>query len=437
MTDLSAGRVIVTYGRSLMALAIARSLAQRGVEVIAADDVDLTVLAFSKWSEKSEKHAKAADDPDAFLDDLERIVRDNKPEDDRPYVLMPIFKETELVAKNAERFAPYVTVAAPPASAIDTVHPKDAFARTINRLDLPAPESFACESEDQLEEAIAAMDFPCIIKPADGVGGRGISKVDDEAALRDAWASLNEEFPGAPVVQALSEGDDYCYCFLAIDGEIVADMAYRNLVSYPADYGAGVIRETVEHAPFQEAARKLVSDTGWNGVGQIDFMWTGEDSDTPQMIELNPRFWANLDHSVSSGVDFPWMHYEQAVTGKVSDTPKAVIGHRSKLPGLWLLAALENRDADKDRAERETANAELLEKLKSGKVREAFQAFASQPNTGLGLRHAFQDLKKRLQDADAVETVGIDDDDPLVGLGVLFVLGSLLEHGELPPELKP
>ncbi len=437
MTDLSAGRVIVTYGRSLMALAIARSLAQRGVEVIAADDVDLTVLAFSKWSEKSEKHAKAADDPDAFLDDLERIVRDNKPDDDRPYVLMPIFKETELVAKNAERFAPHITVAAPPASAINTVHPKDAFARTINRLDLPAPTSFACETEDQLDEAIAAMDFPCIIKPADGVGGRGISKVEDEAALRQAWASLNVAFPGAPVVQALSEGDDFCYCFLAIGGEIVADMAYRNLVSYPANYGAGVIRETVEHAPFQDAARKLIADTGWNGVGQIDFMWTSEASDTPRMIELNPRFWANLDHSVSSGVDFPWMHYEQAVTGKVSDAPKVEIWHRSKLPGLWLLAALENQDAEKDRAERESANAELIEKLKSGKVREAFQAFASQPNTGLGLRHAFQDLKKRLQDADAVETVGIDDDDPLVGLGVLFVLGSLLEHGELPPELKP
>jgi hypothetical protein len=42
------GRVILTYGRSLMALVIARSLAQRGVEVIGCDDVDLTVMSFSK-----------------------------------------------------------------------------------------------------------------------------------------------------------------------------------------------------------------------------------------------------------------------------------------------------------------------------------------------------------------------------------------------------
>ena len=45
-TPLVAGRVILTYGRSLMALVIARSLAQRGVEIIGCDDVDLTVLSF-------------------------------------------------------------------------------------------------------------------------------------------------------------------------------------------------------------------------------------------------------------------------------------------------------------------------------------------------------------------------------------------------------
>lgn len=434
MTDLSAGRVIVTYGRSLMALSIARSLAKRGVEVIGADDIDLTALSFSRWSDKSVKHAKASDDPESFLDDLEKIVRDNKPEDDRPYVLMPVFKETYLIAQHAERFAPHITVAAPRLDAIHTVHPKDAFARSINRLDLPAPKSFACETEDELHEASESLDFPCIIKPADGVGGRGISKVESAEDLLAIWTALKAEYPGAPVVQALSEGEDYCYCFLAVDGEIVADMAYRNLVSYPADYGAGVVRETVDHNPFQDAARRLIADAGWNGVGQIDFMWTGQNDDTPRMIELNPRFWANLDHSVSSGVDFPWLHYEQVVTGKVSQRPEPVIGHQSKLPGLWLLAALEQRKGQD--AEREATNAKLWEKLKAGQVVEAFQEFASTPNSGLGLRQGFQNLKQRLREADAIETVGIDDDDPLVGLGVLFVVGSLLEHGELPPELK-
>ncbi|MEQ8657799.1 MAG: ATP-grasp domain-containing protein [Hyphomicrobiales bacterium] len=430
------GRVIVTYGRSLMALAIARSLGQRGVEVVGVDDVDLTVLSFSKWATTSAKHAKASDDPDAFLDDLEAIIREHAPDDDRPYVLMPIFNETQLIAKHADRFSPLIKVAVPRKTSIDALHPKDAFARTVNRLDLPAPKSFACDTQEDLDDAADALSFPCIIKPADGVGGRGISKVDSVEELGRHWQTLKDEFPGAPVVQALSEGDDYCYCFLAKDGEIVADMAYRNLMSYPADYGAGVVRETIDHAPFQEAARTLVGEAGWTGVGQIDFMWTGKADDTPQMIELNPRFWANLDHSISSGVDFPWMLYEQTVSGTVSDMPRPEIGHQSKLPGLWLLAALEKAKSDTNAAALSENNAALLEKLKSGNIADALKAFASNPNTGLGLRQSFQALKKHLADVEAVETAGLEDDDPLIGLGILFVLGSLLEHGELPPELK-
>lgn len=430
------GRVIVTYGRSLMALAIARSLGRRGVEVIGVDDVDLTVLSFSKWATKSAKHAKLSDDPNAFLDDLEAIIREHAPDDDRPYVLMPIFNETQLIAEHVDRFSPLIKVAVPRKASIDAVHPKDAFALTANRLDLPAPTSFACDTQEDLEKASEALSFPCIIKPADGVGGRGISKVESGEDLRAHWRTLKDEFPGAPVVQALSEGDDYCYCFLGRDGEIVADMAYRNLMSYPADYGAGVVRETIDHAPFQDAVRTLIGDTGWTGVGQIDFMWTGEKADTPQMIELNPRFWANLDHSISSGVDFPWMLYEQAVTGTVSEILEPEIGHQSKLPGLWLLAALEKAKSETDEHDRAEGNAALLEKLKSGNIVDALRGFADNPNTGLGLRQSFQALKKHLADVEAVETAGLEDDDPLIGLGILFVLGSLLEHGELPPELK-
>jgi predicted ATP-grasp superfamily ATP-dependent carboligase len=434
--DLTKGRVIVTYGRSLMALAIARSLGKRGVEVIGIDDVDLTVLSFSKWATKSAKHAKPSDDPDAFLDDLEAIVREHTPDDDRPYVLMPIFNETQLIADNADRFWPLIKVATPRPNSIAAVHPKDAFAQTVNRLNLSAPKSFVCDSQEALDDAAQGVSFPCIIKPAEAVGGRGISKVDSSNELRSHWKALTDEFLGAPVVQDLSEGDDYCYCFLAHDGDIVADMAYRNLMSYPAEYGAGVVRETIDHARFRKASRTLVSDTGWTGVGQIDFMWTGETDHTPQMIELNPRFWANLDHSISSGVDFPWMLYEQTVTGTVTEKFEPCIGHQSKLPGLWLLAALEKTKSDTDPAALDEGNAALLATLKSGNIADALKAFATNPNTGLGLRQSFQALKKTLGEVDAVATAGLEDDDPLIGLGVLFVLGSLLEHGELPPELK-
>ena len=52
-------------------------------------------------------------DPEQFLRDLEEAVREYAPHDGRPYVLMPVFREIDLIARNRERFEPTIKVAAP------------------------------------------------------------------------------------------------------------------------------------------------------------------------------------------------------------------------------------------------------------------------------------------------------------------------------------
>ena len=93
MSEPRPGRVIITYARSLMSLVIARSLAQRGVEVIGCDDVGMTVMSFSKHVKETFSVANWERDSEQFLQDLECAVRDYAPRDGRPYVLMPVFRE--------------------------------------------------------------------------------------------------------------------------------------------------------------------------------------------------------------------------------------------------------------------------------------------------------------------------------------------------------
>ena len=64
------GRVILTYGRSLMALTAAQSLGEKNIEVIGYDDVDMTVLNFSKYVSNFFVHASKEKDEAAYLDDL-------------------------------------------------------------------------------------------------------------------------------------------------------------------------------------------------------------------------------------------------------------------------------------------------------------------------------------------------------------------------------
>ena len=137
------GRCIVTYGRSLIALEIAHSLAERGVEVIGCDDVDLTVMSFSRDVKKNFVHAPSDSKPEKFLDDLEKYIRKYTPEDDIPYVLIPAFRDIQLIAENRDRFDPLIKVAGPTAEMISRIHPKQNLARTAEKLDAHAPLRFS------------------------------------------------------------------------------------------------------------------------------------------------------------------------------------------------------------------------------------------------------------------------------------------------------
>jgi predicted ATP-grasp superfamily ATP-dependent carboligase len=314
MMDLMRGRVIVTYGRSLMALAIAESLGRRGVEVIGADDVGLTALSFSRFTKATFVHAPAATDPDAFIEDLVAAVLRFKPDDGRPYVLIPCFQETRLIARHAARLSPHITVAAPAFEAIQAVDPKAHLMRSLRDLPIRAPAT--CTSDEwRASDPACPARFPLMIKPNWGVGGRGVRRVDDAATLETAIGA-SDGAGGSLLVQDLIAEDDYCLCALFHNGELQASAAYHNLSQYPQVAGAGVLRETVSDAPFLPAVQALFGPLGWTGVGEIDFRW--DRITTPWLIEVNPRFWAGVFHTSTSGVDFPWMLYEMAVTGKVS-----------------------------------------------------------------------------------------------------------------------
>jgi predicted ATP-grasp superfamily ATP-dependent carboligase len=141
-TPSKPGRVILTYGRSLMALVIARSLAERGVEVIACDDVELTVCAFSRHVKETFRVAPWDSEPEQYLQDLEAAVLEYAPNDGRPYVLMPTFREIDLIARNRKRFEPAIKLAAPAIKSINLVTPKHCLAQLAREYDLDIPETW-------------------------------------------------------------------------------------------------------------------------------------------------------------------------------------------------------------------------------------------------------------------------------------------------------
>ena len=429
----SPGRVILTYARSLMALVIARSLAQRGVEVIACDDVGLTVCSFSRHVQETFTVAPWDREPEKFLEDLEAAVLEYAPADGSPYVLMPVFREIGLIARNRARFEPTIKLAAPAIASIQMVTPKHKLAELAREAGLDIPKTWRPKTFEELRELAPTLKPPLIVKPVDGAGGRGVSCANTIEELEKQAAALGFETP--PLVQECIEGEDYCVCVLAKNGELAAIMAYRNVATFPRQAGAGAVRETVDAGPFREETEKLVAATKWNGVAQLDFRWSGKAKDAPKLIEVNARFWAGIFHSVESGVDFPWLLYLQTI-GAEAQPNEPEVGATTKTSGAWLLAAIEDVAAsDAHFSAASEAWSEAKARIKSGDLLAAMENAGKAVGKSLNVGDALSALRDAVRDLKDAPSELSSSKDPLVGLGALFVISSLVRHGKLPPEV--
>jgi gamma-glutamyl-gamma-aminobutyrate hydrolase PuuD/predicted ATP-grasp superfamily ATP-dependent carboligase len=414
-----------------MALVIARSLARQGIEVIGCDDVSMTVLTFSKHVRETFVVAPWETRPAEFLDDLEAAVRTYAPRDGVPYVLMPAFRDVELIARHRERFEPLIKISAPSVASLDMVNPKDRLSVLAERIGLPAPRGFSPASIDE----VAALEdkLPLVVKPVTGVGGRGVSIAHTPEELREQTQALGFDPP--PLIQTFAGGDDYCVGVLARDGVIEAIMAYKNIATFPRKAGAGAIRESVDAEPFREGVAQLMAETKWNGVCEIDFRWDGDPDQVPQVIEVNARFWAGIFHSIETGVDFPWLLYLQTI-GKRFDEPEAQIGVITKTPAVWLLATLEDVAAsDPHLGAAADAWRRAKENLATGKIARAMEAAVAALGATASAKDALEAMSQAVsRNRDAPSELS-SDKDPLVGLGALFILSHLVRHRKLPPEI--
>ncbi|MFW6252810.1 MAG: ATP-grasp domain-containing protein [bacterium] len=407
------------------------------MEVFAADDVELTVTSFSRHVSRTFVHAPVAGDRERFLSDLEEKIIRHKPDEGVPYVLIPVFNETEIIAENRERFERHIRVAAPPIEAIRMVHPKHKLWVTAEKLGLRIPRTWTSDDVEDMLRAAATVACPCVVKPRDGIGGRGFRVVKTRSELQRLLKGDASAGKVLPLVQELVSGDDFCLSVLAEHGSIKAAMAYRNLRRFPAEGGAGVVRETVAEQPFLTDARTLCEYTRWHGIMQLDFIWSGNPEEAPVLIEVNARFWLGLFQSVQSGVDFPWLLFQLFAAGHIDSVMTPRIGTRTKIPGLWLMGAIQDIASNESAFERlRRAWMSVRESAADRTTRDRMDQVMDTASKTRDRRETFGLLRTIVQEARTAKNDIFYRDDPFIALGVMFILASLIRHRRLPPEIR-
>lgn len=420
-----------------MSLVAAHSLVKQGVEIVGCDDIDFTVLSYSKYTKYNFVHASFNEDEEQYLQDMEEAIRRFAPPEGTPYVLMPMFEETSILSRHKERFEKLIKVAAPDWSSVSRVIPKHVLVDLAEETGASIPKTWQPDDLAAFDDLLDDLPIPCVIKPVAGVGGRGVKVCKSREDLEESYRKLAEGEEVMPLIQAAAPGRDYCMTGLFRDGEIEAHMAYTNLQSFPKDSGAGVMRETIDDALFVEEVRKLMKPTGWTGVAEIDFRWSGEEDDRPQLIEVNPRFWAGLFQSVESGIDYPWLLYQMTVAGEVPPHGEAEIGRKTRVPGFWAAEAfIEAFGEERDLSRVSAAWRKAKSQFSNHHYADSLKYLGAMFSEAVNLDDAAFILQQRFSEAGEASSELRLKDDPMISLGAFYILGSLIRHGHLPPEVK-
>ena len=420
---------LITYGRSLMALTMAESVRPLTDRIIGLDTIGLTPLSFSKYCDET-RTISAPSEPEAYVDDIAAICREFC--DDRVLIL-PGFEDMECLAEHRDRLPRNASLAAPEYASIRQVTPKHRFARLVDEHGINAPLTKILESEDEARQG-PGLNYPVLMKPSRGAGGRGIAKVDDPQAYEAYLDAHADQYP--LLAQTLASGEDYCVSALAQDGEVLVMSAYTNLENQPRQGGAGVVRETVCAEPFEEDIRKIARATGWTGVFETDFMWSGNADDAPSVIEVNARFWAGLRHSTLSGVDYARLLAELTLHDALQSKPgEPRIGYRSQVPLAWIPSALDGALSESEYASQLSESWDRL-RQSDGFSLKNFGRLITSLSDAKAAKEAFEDVAHRVMDRSALDVDLLAKDDPAAALGALFIVSHLVKFGELPPEVS-
>jgi hypothetical protein len=205
-------------------------------------------------------------------------------------VIIPVDLPTCILADELRPHLNIPLFPMPSAAALRRLHDKWTFSRFLAEHRVPQPRTRLLTRIDDVN----AIDLPppWIVKPRDGEGGLGVRRVEHAEELMRLVAS-----EGELLAQESLPGKDIDLSFLADRGRMVAWT-----IQTPG--GSHHRRVFQNEARVLAIGRTIAAACGYHGVAHID-MRTDERDGSIKVLEINPRFWNTLTHSLSMGVNFP------------------------------------------------------------------------------------------------------------------------------------
>ena len=314
--------VFVTDGTWDITQSVIRSLGRNNIRVIAGDSNRFVFGLHSRYCSKFVTYPSAK--TEAFITSLYNIIRDLGVD-----VLIPMSNITTFqISKHKELFEKITTVPIPDHEIMMKAFDKLETVKSAQKVGLPTPKTYFINNEP-IEEISKKMEFPVILKPRTGGGASaGVFLVNSSKEFIVAYKNIMNNF-GEPIVQEYIPGNTehihLVHVLFNKKSKPVALFTAKKFHEYPIVCGTSTFVVSTWNPEIAELSIKLLKDWNWYGVAEVEFKKDPRDN-LYKIIEVNPRFWSNLQLPISCGVDFPYLLYSVALDENIKPMPRYKIG---------------------------------------------------------------------------------------------------------------
>lgn len=310
-------KVLIPAMEKRSALAAARSLGRKGIEVIGCSHTKFNAGFYSKYCHKKYLYCSPFLDTKAYLSDIKKIIEKEKPD-----VFLPINEETLLpILQEREYFEQRIKLPLPSNEILEISFDKPASIKIAERLNIPCPKTVDMNSPE--------INFPLIARPNKSRRIEGNRVMADKLFYLKNQKDLSKFDPKNFFLQEYSPGQGFGFYALFDQGIPKAYFMLKRIHEVPFTGGPSSLRESIYEEKLKEYGLKILEELKWHGVAMVEFRKDARDGEF-KFIEINGRFWGSLALSIYAGVDFPYLLFKLALGEEIGENFDYKLGIRCR-----------------------------------------------------------------------------------------------------------
>jgi len=305
--------VAVVLGLFDTGLAVVRSLAREGVDVVGYDS-DRKMPGFRSRYCRTAVCPDPIEEPERLRDFLVAGARSLG----RPAVLYPASDAfTLFLSRYRQDLSEHYRFALSCNDVVEAAVDKRKQHAMARRAGMKQPAAFFPRDLAEVETGARAIEYPAFVKPyVSHLWHRRFGEIKGFKVYSpgDLVSRFRQIAPTGlrVMVQSIVPGPTTNLIKVSVyvgrAGAVLALFTHYKIRQYPPEFGTGSLVASMALPELAELGLRFYERIGYRGIGDLEFKKDARDG-LPRLIELNPRFWQQNALATRCGINFPLIEY--------------------------------------------------------------------------------------------------------------------------------